>query len=209
MNSIKFYFTNILKRDFIYEIRRPKNDKKLPKVLSQEDIVKIFSSIKNIKHKAILMLVYSGGLRVSEIVALKISDIDSKRMMIHVQMAKGRKDRYTVLSEVALKILREYVRVVKPNNWLFQGENEENHIAVRSVQSIFSQAVARAGINKECTVHTLRHSFATHLLENGISLRYIQELLGHASSKTTEIYTHVTKSSINRIKSPLDDIPFE
>lgn len=150
------------------------------------------------------MLAYSAGLRVSEVVKLRVQDIDTKRNMIHIKVAKGRKDRYTVLSEVALRVLREYWKVYQPKNWLFPGPKQNSHLTTRTVEKILEDASQKAGITKHVTVHTLRHSFATHLLEGGTDLRYIQELLGHKSSKTTEIYTHVSQRDIGRIKSPLD-----
>ncbi len=197
-----------MKRNFVYEIKRPKKDKKLPVVLSQEEIAKVFSSVTNIKHSAILMLTYSAGLRVGEVVRLKVEDIDAHRKLIHVHCAKGRKDRYTILSEVVLKVLVEYLKKYKPETWLFCGAHGGRHISTRTVQAIFEQAKEKAGIKKEVTVHSLRHSFATHLLEGGTDLRYIQELLGHRSSKTTEIYTHVSGKALGKIISPLDTMDF-
>jgi len=140
------------------------------------------------------------------VVRLKIEDIDSQRKLIHIKSAKGRKDRYTLLSDVALKNLRKYWREYRPNKWLFPGQNPDKHLSVRSAQAILKMAAQKAGIRKNVSIHPLRHSFATHLLEQGIDLRYIQELLGHASLKTTEIYTHVSKKDIGRIKNPLDMI---
>ena len=207
ISSIKFLFGQVLmKDDIILNIIRPKKENKLPEVLSCKEVLKILESVSNLKHKAILFLTYSSGLRVGEVVRIKLKDIDSERMLIHVIQGKGRKDRYTVLSEVALKVLREYVREYKPSGWLFQGEEPGNHITERTVQRIFENAKEKACIHKKASVHTLRHSFATHLLEGGIDLRYIQELLGHQSSKTTEIYTHVTEKSIKNIASPLDKL---
>lgn len=153
-----------------------------------------------------LFTIYSAGLRVGEVVRLKINDIDSERMLIHIVQGKGKKDRYTTLSEVALVELRNYVKEYKPSKWLFPGQNPKDFITERTVQRVFENAKIKAGIKKNVSVHSLRHSFATHLLEGGIDLRYIQELLGHSSSKTTEIYTHVTKKSIQNIVSPLDVI---
>lgn len=207
VSSIKFLFEKVLMEDDLtLDIVRPKKEKKLPEVLSQNEVRHILDNVKNLKHKAILFLIYSSGLRVGEVVRLRLKDIDSDRMLIHVVQGKGRKDRYTVLSEVALKVLREYVREYKPAEWLFQGEQAGRHITERTVQRAFENAKENAGIQKKVSVHSLRHSFATHLLEGGIDLRYIQELLGHQSSKTTEIYTHVTKKSIRSIASPLDKI---
>lgn len=206
INALKFYYGNVLKKKFIYEVKRPRKDKKLPVILSKEEVVKILSSVDNIKHKTILVLVYSAGLRVGEVVKLKPEDIDSKRMLIHIKGSKGRKDRYTLLSEMALQILREYWRKYRPEKWLFGGAKEGRYLSIRSVDKIFRNACEKAGIKKDVSVHTLRHSFATHLLEGGTDLRYIQELLGHAHSKTTEIYTHVSTKSLGKITSPLDTI---
>ncbi len=155
---------------------------------------------------AILMLTYSTGLRVSEVIKLKPEDIDSNRKLIFIRGAKGKKGRYSTLSIIALKTLRIYYESVKPKNWLFPGQKEENHISTRTVEKIFKDAVKRAKIKKDVSVHSLRHSYATHLLEAEMNLRYIQELLGHKSSKTTEIYTHVSKKSIGNIVSPLDTL---
>ncbi|HQP52066.1 MAG TPA: tyrosine-type recombinase/integrase [Syntrophorhabdaceae bacterium] len=206
INALKFYYGTMLKKKFIYEVKRPRKDRKLPVVLSKEEVAKILDSVHNIKYKAILMLVYSAGLRVGEVVRLKSEDIDGKRMSIHIKGAKGRKDRYTMLSETALKILREYWKQHKPDKWLFEGARDGRYLSTRTVQAIFEHAKVKAGIRKDVTVHSMRHSFATHLLENGTDLRYIQELLGHKSSKTTEIYTHVSNRSLSRIKSPLDTL---
>ena len=168
--------------------------------------MKIFSCIDNIKHKALMVMMYSSGLRVGEVVRLKIEDIDSKRMLIHVRQSKGYKDRYTLLSKQALVILRDYFKRYKPEVWLFPGGKSNDHLTERSAQKVFDNARLKSGIIKKVSLHTLRHSFATHLLEAGTDLRYIQELLGHSSSKTTEIYTHVSKKDIGRILSPLDRI---
>ncbi len=207
ISAIKFFFGQVLmKEETISNIARPKREKKLPEVLSSKEVLSILDNTNNLKHKAILFLTYSSGLRVGEVVRLKLSDIDSDRMAIHVVQGKGRKDRYTILSEVALNVLREYAREYKPSVWLFQGEVPGRHITERTVQRVFENAKDKASIHKKVSVHSLRHSFATHLLEGGIDLRYIQELLGHQSSKTTEIYTHVTRKSIRNITSPLDKI---
>ncbi|MTI71206.1 MAG: integrase [Firmicutes bacterium] len=205
LSSLKIYYDEILKKGrILYNIPRPKKEKKLPKILSEMEVKNILNNIKNLKHKAILYIVYSSGLRVSEVAKLKVKDIDSSRMLIHVVQGKGKKDRYTMLSNATLNILREYSRSYKPKNWLFPGGNEGKHITERTIQRVFKNACANANINKEVSIHVLRHSFATHLLESGTDLRYIQELLGHKSSKTTEIYTHVSKTNISNIKSPLD-----
>ena len=152
------------------------------------------------------MLVYSAGLRVGEVVRLKVEDIDSNRMLIHIKGSKGRKDRYTMLSETALETLRQYRREYKPTKWLFEGARMGRYLSTRTVEKVVEHACEKAGIKKNVSVHTLRHSFATHLLEGGTDLRYIQEILGHKDSKTTEIYTHVSTKSIGKIKSPLDTL---
>ncbi|MDI9512668.1 MAG: tyrosine-type recombinase/integrase [Bacillota bacterium] len=188
------------------DLERPKKEKKLPEILSKNEISKLLKAVKNLKHKAILYLVYSAGLRVGEVVKLKPTDIDSDRMLIPIIQGKGKKDRYTILSETALSILRQYVKVYKPEHWLFPGQHPDKHLTERSVQKVFDNARIDAKIRKDVSVHNLRHSFATHLLEGGVNLRYIQELLGHSSSKTTEIYTHVTQKNLSNIISPLDTI---
>jgi site-specific recombinase XerD len=204
-NALRFLYVELYKMPFIIDsIPRPKKEKKLPDVLSQDDVIKIFSCVDNLKHKTLLMLIYSAGLRVGESVRLKIFDIDSKRKMIHIRGAKGRKDRYTLLSDNVLKLLRDYYKQYKPKDYLFEGQEDRKHLSERSIQAVFQRAVKAAGIMKPISVHGLRHSFATHLLESGVDLRYIQELLGHSSSKTTEIYTHVSKKSLSNIVNPLD-----
>ncbi|CEG11435.1 Phage integrase family protein [groundwater metagenome] len=204
INALKFYYGEVLKRDFVYEIKRQRKNKKLPVVLSKEKVSNILSSVSNIKHRALLMLAYSAGLRVSEVVKLRVEDIDAQRKLIHIRGAKGRKGRYTLLSEVTLKTLHLYRDEFKPNEWLFPGAEKGRHISIRTAQSIFEHANERAGIVKDVTIYSLRHSFATHLLESGTDLRYIQELLGHQSSKTTEIYTHASSRSLSKIINPLD-----
>ncbi len=206
INALKFYYGTMLKKKFVYEVKRPRKDKKLPVVLSKEEVAKILDSMDNIKHKAILMLVYSAGLRVGEVVKLRPEDIDSKRMLIHIKGSKGRKDRYTMLSKTALEVLREYWQEYRPRKWLFLGQEKEKHITTRTVEKIFSNACESAKILKKATVHSLRHSFATHLLESGVDLRYIKEILGHKSSKTTEVYTHVSTKQIGKFNSPLDNL---
>lgn len=207
LSSIKFFTKNILENELLLEnIYRPKNENKLPDVLSQKEVARILSVVNNLKHKTILYVVYSAGLRVGEVVRLKIADIDSDRMLIRVKQGKGRKDRYTLLSEKCLVQLREYYKSCQPRAWLFPGGKKGKHLTERSVQKIFKKACKKAKIIKDVSVHSLRHSFATHLLEKGTDLRYIQKLLGHKSSTTTEIYTHVSKRDISKIKNPLDEI---
>ena len=206
INAIKFYYEKVLggQRKF-YFIERPIREKTLPVVLSEEEIKQIFSNIRNIKHKAILMIGYSAGLRVSEIVNLKVNDIDSDRMQIRISQSKGKKDRYTILAIKTLDILRQYFEVYHPNDWLFEGLKGQKY-STRSVQEILKNAAKLAGIRKMITVHTLRHSFATHLLEHGTDIRYIQTLLGHQTVHTTEIYTHISTKYIGQIKSPVDNL---
>ena len=206
INAIKFYYERVLGgQRRTYFIDRPKKEKVLPVVMSEKEIVQLFRVITNTKHKAILMTIYSAGLRISECINLKIKDIDSKRMQIRVEQSKGKKDRYTVLSSKTLALLRIYFLEYKPKTYLFEGQTGGRYSG-SSIQNILKSAVAKAKIQKRVTVHTLRHSFATHLLEQGTNLRYIQSLLGHSSSKTTEIYTHITTKGTDQIKSPLDTL---
>lgn len=207
ISAIKFLYGKVLHDSKpIAEIPRPIKDKKLPKVLSKEAIESIFSTVQNLKHLAMLVLCYSAGLRVNELVSLRLDDIDEGRGMIRVRNGKGRKDRYTLLSDLARNILIKYRNIYHPVNWLFPGQIPGKHISARTVEKIIENARFKAGIKSHFSTHTLRHSFATHLLETGVDLRYIQELLGHASPKTTEIYTHVTQKSLRKIRSPLDTL---
>lgn len=206
INAIKFYYERILGgQRKVYYIDRPRRERTLPTVLSEEEIIMIINSVDNLKHKAILMTIYSAGLRISEAINLKLKDIDSKRMQIRIEQGKGKKDRYTLLAAKTLEILRNYFREYKPKIWLFEGQGGEQY-ASRSIQNILKIALSKTDIQKRVTVHTLRHSFATHLLENGTDLRYIQSLLGHDSSKTTEVYTHITTKGFDQIRSPLDKL---
>jgi len=209
INALKLYYGDILKKNFVFEIKRPRKDQKLPVVLSREEISRLLSVVANIKHKAILMLAYSAGLRVSEVVNLRLEDIDTERKLIHIKGAKGRKDRFTLLSDTTLKTIRIYIEFYKPGVSLFPSIDKKSHITTRTAERIFEQACEKAGIVKGVSIHSLRHSFATHLLESGVDLRYIQELLGHKSSKTTEIYTHVSNKDLSKIKNPLDSIILE
>jgi len=208
INAIKFYFEKVLggQRKF-YFIDRPRREQKLPEVLSTDEIKQLFAAVKNRKHRTILMLGYSAGLRLGEIVRLRISDIDRDRMQIRVVQSKGKKDRYTKLSDKFLPVLDAYIGEYCPKEYLFEGARGDEY-SVRSIQNMIRDVVARAGIKKHVTMHTLRHTFATHSLENGVDLRYIQSMLGHDSSKTTEIYTHVTTKGFDDIKSPLDTLDF-
>jgi len=208
ISGLRFYFVEVEGRDeFREHWVRPKRQKTLPQVLSQNEVLRILRGLTNLKHRTILALTYSAGLRVGEVVQLKRMDIDRERQTIRIRQGKGKKDRYTVLSHTAYSLLEQYIVQEKPETWLFPGASGNHRpLSVRAVQYIFDKAKRTAGIHKPASVHTLRHSFATHLLEAGTDLRYIQELLGHESSKTTEIYTHVSVRDIRRIQSPLDRI---
>lgn len=207
-SALKFLYAKTLRRDEIMEkIPRLRSTKKLPVVLERQEVESLFSVMKNLKHRAILMLIYSSGLRLREASYLKVSDIDSKRMVLRIRQGKGRKDRYTLLSTLALEVLRKYWRHCRPKEWLFPGRLSDKPLSVRSIQRVFKKARTLAGIRKPATVHTLRHSFATHLLEQGTDLHRIQLLLGHRSLKTTAIYLHVSRKELVRIVSPLDFKP--
>ena len=204
VNAIKFYYEMVLDMpNRFYDIERPIKEHKLPKVISKEEVLAIIDNTNNIKHKCIVSLLYSGGLRRSELINLKLTNIDSKRMLILVEDAKGNKDRYTLLSHRVLEDLRSYYMKWRPKEYLFEGPGEMKYSA-KSIANIIKNAAAKARIRKNVTPHMLRHSFATHLLENGTDLRNIQVLLGHSSLKTTEIYTDVATSSFNKIKNLLD-----
>ena len=176
----------------------------MPTVLSRQAVEQMLNEVGNLKHRTLLILMYSGGLRVGEVVRLRPEDIDFDRKMVHMRRAKGRKDRYTLLSDLSVALVQSYLREYQPVKWLFPGAKIGRHLTETSVQKIVRTARVKAGIPQHATSHTLRHSFATHLLDAGVGLRYIQELLGHSSSKTTEIYTHVSKKDLGRIQSPAD-----
>lgn len=207
ISALKFLVQKVFKVAGLFnDIPRQKKIRRLPNVLSQEEVARIIEVINNKKHKAIMTLVYSAGLRVSEVVKLKVSDLDFERELLRIDQGKGRKDRYTLFARKAMVLVKEYIEDGKPDYWLFPGANKDRHLSARSVQKVFKRACSKAGIKKDVSVHTLRHSFATHLLENGTDIRYIQELLGHKSTQTTEIYTHVTRKDVRRIVSPLDQM---
>jgi site-specific recombinase XerD len=206
VHALRFYFEEVLERTgYMLKFPKPKASQKLPKVLSKKDLAKMFEKTENIKHRLILLLVYGMGLRVSEIVGLKIEDVDSGRMMVHLQQAKGKKDRYVPLPQSVLELLREYFVAYKPKEYLFEGMTGGPY-SIRSAQSVFKQAMDRAGINKKVGIHGLRHSYATHLLESGIDISFIQKLLGHKDIRTTLQYTKISDAAVGRIKSPLDEI---
>ena len=207
VSALKLFFREVVKSEIdVDKIRRPRMEHKLPNVLSKEEVKRILTAPKNIKHKTMLSLIYACGLRRSELLNLKPSSIDSKRGLLIIRQAKGYKDRIVPVSEKTITMLREYYLLYKPKNWLFEGQQPGEQYSAESLQKVLKDAINKAKISKPVTLHWLRHSYATHLLENGTDLRYIQELLGHKSSRTTEIYTHVSTQSIQKIKSPFDDL---
>lgn len=207
VNAIKLYFLTVYGRQIELEkIHRPRMPKLLPNVLSKEEVRMILEVLGNSKHRAMLSLIYACGLRRSELLNLRPQDIDSKRGVLSIRQSKGRKDRIVPVSEKLIEILRDYYKAYRPEEWLFEGQVKGNRYTAESLQQVLRQAVRKSGIKRPVTLHWLRHSYATHLLENGTDLRFIQELLGHSSSRTTEIYTHVSIKSIQKIKSPFDDL---
>jgi integrase/recombinase XerD len=209
INAMKFYYEQVLKREkFFWEIPRPKRAVQLPKLLNEDEIARLFNALLNKKHKAMLFTIYSAGLRVSELANLKIRDIDSRRMQIFIERGKGKKDRIVNLSPVLLDILRYYIKSYepKPKTYLFESEQTLTAYPVRTIQQIFGNAKIKAGIRKAVGIHSLRHSFATHLLDKGTDIKYIKELLGHFNIKTTERYLHVSKKQLVNIVSPFDDL---
>jgi site-specific recombinase XerD len=210
ISALKFFYTEVLKKNAAWEqCRRPRNDKRLPAVLSGGEINMMLNCEKNPKHRLLLMLAYSSGLRVGEVVALKKNSIDVNRKLIFIRSGKGRKDRCTLLSERAARFLEDYCLLYDIDEWLFPGMPSCKHLSIRSAQNIFIKALEKAHIQKQLSIHSLRHSFATHLLENGTDIKYIQELLGHTSVRTTERYTHVARRHFLRIQSPLDNLGTE
>lgn len=206
ISALKILYREVLIRDWDqYAIPRPRREKRLPVVLSKEEVSNLISSTRNIKHRALLMVKYSAGLRLSEVRNLKIGDIDSSRMQIRIIQAKGFKDRYAVLSPMTLEYLRMYYKYFHPRTFLFETKANQP-LGESTIQSVFKKGLIRAGITKKTGIHSLRHSFATHLLEQGVSLPIIQQLLGHKSLRTTSVYLHVQKYSIESVKSPLDSL---
>lgn len=207
VNAIKLYYKTVEEKQIdIDKVHRPKREKILPNVLSKDEVKKILEAHINLKHRTMLSLIYSCGLRRGELLHLKPLDIDSHRNLVIIRQGKGKKDRIVPLSSKILNMLRDYYRYYKPVTWLFEGQKAGEMYSEKSLQSVLKQAIEKAKIDKPVTLHWLRHSYATHLLESGTDLRYIQELLGHQSSKTTEIYTHVSMKSLQQIKSPFDDL---
>ncbi len=207
MNALKFFYEQVLKREkFFWEIPRPKKQTILPKVISKERIADLINAIENLKHKTIIMLTYACGLRVSEVVSLKVKAIDGQRKTLFIEKAKGKKDRIVSLNPNMLIMLREYYRQYQPKVYLFEGQYKNEHLSERSIQQVMQKAKRKAGIIQEGSMHMLRHSFATHLLDKGIDVVFIQKLLGHNNIKTTLQYLHVTNKDLSNIISPLADI---
>jgi site-specific recombinase XerD len=204
-SALRFFYEITLERDWsAFRIPRVKTPKRLPVVLAKEEVADILAATENLKYRAILATIYSGGLRVSEAAHLKVSDIDSDQMTIYIGHGKRSRNRYTILARYTLELLREYWSAYRPADWLFPGKPPSKPVASRSIQYAFTKAFDRAGIKKPATIHSLRHSFATHLVDAGTNLCHIQQLLGHASPRTTSIYLHISRRDIGRIISPLD-----
>ena len=208
--GIRFFYRHVLNRPCEVEpIGYSKRRRKLPIVLTELEVTQLLAAAQTDRDRVILMTLYSAGLRLREAIGLQVGDIDSRTMRLFIRAGKGGKERYVMLSQRLLEELRCYFRQARPKQWLFYGAHRDEPIHPRTVQRMLKTTVAQAGLPKLVTAHTLRHSFATHLLEHGTSLRYIQELLGHASYKTTLIYTHVSPASLGRVESPLDRLPIE
>lgn len=206
-SALKFFYGVTLQRNWDgLQIPRTKSPKRLPVVLASSEITSLFKTVDNLKHLAILTTTYSAGLRVSETANLRLMDIDSQRMQLRIQQGKGKKDRCTILGVENLHILRSYWKEYRPVDWLFPGAVKNEPISIRSIQKVFEKAKKKAGITKPVTVHSLRHSFATHLLESGTDIFHIQQLMGHSSPKTTAKYIHVQQKDLLKIVSPLDHL---
>jgi integrase/recombinase XerD len=207
INAIKLFYTNQQEKELVIEkLDRPKKERKLPNVLSKEEVKAILEAHHNLKHRAMLSVIYACGLRRSELLGLKLTDVDSKRKLLLVKLAKGKKDRVVPLSDKIVDLLRAYYKEEKPAVYLFEGQEKGRPYSETSLEKVLKNAVMKAKIIKPVSLHWLRHSYATHLLEAGTDIRYIQEILGHNSSKTTEVYTHVSTKSLQQIKSPFDDL---
>ena len=205
INALKFYYGQIMRRRFFWQIKRPKKEKVLPVVLSKNEIKKILGQVNNVKHKLLLGLMYASGLRVSEVCRLRVKDLDFDNDILWVRQGKGSKDRQTLMPKNISKILQRYVNKKTLNDYVFENR-QGRRLSERTVQKVFWQALKKSGVKKQATCHSLRHSFATHLLEKGLDIRYIQELLGHKRLETTQIYTKVTSNKLQEISSPLDDL---
>lgn len=206
INGLKLFFRLVENRNVRPEdLRRPRKEHRLPQILSKAEVKRILNAPRNIKHRAMLSLIYACGLRRGELIGLRISDIDSQRASLFIRQGKGKRDRVLPISEKIIELLRTYYTCYRPKNYLFEGQAGGEY-SPKSLEQVLKQAVRKAGITKSVTLHWLRHCYATHLLESGTDLRYIQKLLGHKSSKTTEIYTHVSNQALQNIRSPFDDL---
>jgi site-specific recombinase XerD len=207
INALRLLYVDLYRRPMVLgNLPRPKRERKLPVVLNGEEVRALFGNTGNPKHRVLLMMAYSAGLRVGELVRLRWEDIDAERRMIHIRGGKGKKDRYTILSDVVAEILTRYHELYRPKEWIFEGQSAQRHLSIRTAEYVFEQAARRAGIRKEVSIHSLRHAFATHMLEQGTDLRYIQHLLGHESIKTTEVYSHVSRKKVTMLRSPIDNL---
>ena len=206
VSAFRFFYGRVLRRGFVRALRRAKNPRRLPPVLSRRETARLLLSLENPKHAALLAVAYSAGLRVSELVQLKPGDIDAERRLLRIRAGKGRKDRSALLSPRAQELLTTYQAIWPKGEWLFPGQDPRRHLSVRSAQRIFKKAARLAGITKPVSIHDLRHAFATHLLESGVSLPHIQALLGHSNLRATEVYTHVARTDALTIESPLDSL---
>lgn len=207
INAIKLFYRKRFNKNMEPDhLHRPRREKRLPNVLSKEEVKALIEAPTNVKHRAMLSLIYACGLRRGELLNLTLKDIQSDRNLLFIRQSKGRKDRVVPLSMKLLDLLRTYYKIYKPKQWLFEGEREGNKYSEKSLENVMKQSLQKAGIHKKASLHWLRHSYATHLLENGTDLRYIQELLGHSSSRTTEIYTHVSTKNLQQIRTPFDDL---
>jgi integrase/recombinase XerD len=207
INAIKLFYRNRFNRLMdLNNIQRPRREKRLPNVLSKQEIKAILEAPTNLKHRAMLSLIYACGLRRSELLNLTLKDVLSDRKLLFIRQSKGKKDRVVPISNKIIEMLREYYKAYKPKTWLFEGQIPNTKYSEKSLENVLKQSLTKAKITKKVTLHWLRHSYATHLLESGTDLRYIQELLGHSSSRTTEIYTHVSTKSLQQIRSPFEDL---
>ena len=207
INAVKLFYRNRFNKTMEVDfIQRPRREKRLPNVLSKKEVKSILETPTNLKHRAMLSLIYACGLRRSELLNLTLTDILSNRNLLFIRQSKGKKDRVVPISNRLIDILREYYKAFKPKAWLFEGQFPSTKYSEKSLENVLKQSLTKTKISKKVSLHWLRHSYATHLLENGTDLRYIQELLGHSSSRTTEIYTHVSTFNLQQIRSPFDDL---
>ena len=207
INAVKLFYRNRFNKTMEVDfIQRPRREKRLPNVLSKKEVKSILETPTNLKHRAMLSLIYACGLRRSELLNLTLTDIQSNRNLLFIRQSKGKKDRVVPIGNKLIEMLRDYYKSFKPKTWLFEGQFPSTKYSEKSLENVLKQSLTKTKISKKVSLHWLRHSYATHLLENGTDLRYIQELLGHSSSRTTEIYTHVSTLNLQQIRSPFDDL---